>query len=52
MPCKVNVFVQDRQTQLTTMHTTLLPRFFPDAGLEEMAAELEATMVRIVNESR
>lgn len=50
MPCKVNVFVQDGQVFLSTMRPQVIARFFPEAGLVDLAAEVDALLLQILEE--
>lgn len=51
MPCKINVFVRDGTTWISTLRPTVLAGFFPEAGLEAVAREVDATLVSIVDEA-
>lgn len=51
MPCKVNVFVQDGQVFLSTMRPQIIARFFPEAGLADLAEEVDAILLQIVGEA-
>jgi uncharacterized protein (DUF302 family) len=51
MPCRINVFVEDESTVVTALRPTLLCRMFPEDGLEEQAASLEALLLMIVDDA-
>lgn len=52
MPCKVNVYVRDGQTYISALRPTVLAQFFPHAGLEEVAREVDKTIRSIVDAAR
>jgi uncharacterized protein (DUF302 family) len=51
MPCKINVFVRDGTTWITALRPTMLAQFFPEAGLDTVAREVDAILVSIVDEA-
>lgn len=51
MPCKINVFVRDGTTWVTALRPTVLAQFFPEAGLDAVAREVDAILVSIVDEA-
>jgi uncharacterized protein (DUF302 family) len=51
LPCPIMVYVQDGETVISTMRPTLIGGFFPDAGIEGVAKEVEDIIVRIVDEA-
>lgn len=52
LPCPISVFVQEGKTHISTMLPSALSEFFPDAGIENLAAEVEKTVLEIIEESR
>ena len=52
LPCPISVYVQDGMTHVSTMLPTAIIGFFPDAGIEDAAAEVERVVLQIVNEVR
>jgi uncharacterized protein (DUF302 family) len=52
LPCPISVYRRDGKTHISTMLPSLLSQFYPQAGIEAIAQEVEQTVVRIVNESR
>lgn len=52
MPCKVNVYVKEGQVYLCTMPPRLIAQFFPRAGLESLAAEVDGIVREIIDESK
>jgi uncharacterized protein (DUF302 family) len=51
LPCPVMVYEQGGQVSISTMRPTLIGAFFPEAQLEQVAAEVEAKIVAIVDEA-
>lgn len=49
MPCKINVYEQDGQTKISLLLPSSMPRFFPDAGIESLANEVEAILRKVVD---
>jgi uncharacterized protein (DUF302 family) len=47
MPCKFCVFTADDATMVSLLRPGLLATFFPKAGLEGLAAEVDADLVRV-----
>ncbi len=52
LPCPVSVYVQAGKTNISTLLPTAMIDFFPGAGIEGLAAEVEAIVVRIIEEAR
>jgi uncharacterized protein (DUF302 family) len=52
LPCPISVYVQEGQTRISTLLPSSIADFFPSAGIEELAAEVEAVILSIVEESR
>ena len=49
MPCKINVYVKDRQTFISAMRPIILPQFFPQADLGDKPKEIDQIIRNIVN---
>lgn len=52
LPCPISVYEKDGQIFISTMRPSSLAQFYPDAGLEDVAAAVEKTVLEIVEESR
>lgn len=52
LPCPISVFVQQDKTHISTLLPSSISQFFPEAGIEQLAAEVEAIVLQIVDESR
>jgi len=51
LPCPVMVYAENDEIHISTMLPTLLAVFFPDAGIEDVAREVEEGIRRIVDEA-
>jgi uncharacterized protein (DUF302 family) len=51
LPCPVSVYVQDGETRVSTLLPTSMIEFFPAAGIEGLASEVETIVVRIVEKA-
>ena len=51
LPCPVMIYEQSGQVFVSTMLPTLLASFFPEAGIEGVAGEVEEAIKRIVDEA-
>lgn len=52
LPCPISVFVQEDNTHISTLLPSSISQFFPEAGIEQLAAEVEAIVLQIVDEAR
>lgn len=50
LPCPISVYVEGR-THISTMLPTTISEFFPQAGIDEVAAQVEKTVLEIVAEA-
>jgi uncharacterized protein (DUF302 family) len=51
MPCPISVYVQDGKTHIGTMLPTSMAAFFPAAGIESLASDVESAILRIVEDA-
>ena len=51
LPCPISVYVEGGRTHISTMLPTSIVEFFPDAGIGEIAAEVEKTVFEIIEEA-
>jgi len=51
LPCPVMVYEQSGKVFISAMRPSLLGSFFPEAHLEEIAAEVETQIIAIVDEA-
>lgn len=52
LPCPISVYVQGGKTHISTLLPTSIAHFFPNAGIESIAAEVETAVLRIVEAAR
>lgn len=52
LPCPISIYVQDGTTHISTLLPTSIAPFFPKAGIEGLAAEVENIVLQIVEEAR
>jgi len=52
MPCKINVYVKDRETVISGMRPTMLSHFFPDVDLGDNPQEIDKKIQDITNNSK
>lgn len=51
LPCPISVYVQDGRTHISTLLPTSMIEFFPAAGIESLASEVERIVLQIVEEA-
>ena len=51
LPCRISIFEEDSKTVLATLKPTMLLGMFNAPHLEGVAREVEATIVKIMNEA-
>lgn len=51
LPCPISVYVKEGMTYVSTMLPTSIVDFFPDAGIEDLAAEVENIVLKIIDEA-
>ena len=49
LPCPISVYKQGGKTKITTLLPTSIAEFFPDAGIDVIASEVEKAVLEIVN---
>jgi len=52
LPCKINVYVKDKQTFISGMRPVVLSQFFPKANLGNLPAEVDQIIQNIINKAR
>ncbi|HZT44358.1 MAG TPA: DUF302 domain-containing protein [Chthonomonadaceae bacterium] len=52
LPCPISVYVQGGRTYISTMLPTVLVKFFPEAGIEGLASEVEKVVLAIIEEAQ
>lgn len=51
LPCPISVYIEGGATHISTMLPTAISDFFPDAGIEEVAAQVEKAVLEIIAEA-
>ena len=52
LPCPISVYVQAGKTYLSTLLPTSITEFFPQAGIEDLASEVESVVLKIISEAQ
>ena len=52
LPCKINVYVKDKQTFISGMRPIILSQFFPQADLGERPKEIDQIIQNIINSAK
>jgi uncharacterized protein (DUF302 family) len=51
LPCRISVYEQDGRTVLATIKPTAMLELFAASGVQHVAADVEATLVQIMDEA-
>ncbi len=51
LPCPISIYIQNGKTHISTLLPTSMIEFFPAAGIESLASEVETIVLRIVEEA-
>jgi uncharacterized protein (DUF302 family) len=51
LPCPISVYVKDGKTHISTLLPSSIADFFPQAGIEGLASEVEKIVLKIVEEA-
>jgi uncharacterized protein (DUF302 family) len=52
LPCPIAVYTQSGKTFISTMLPSVLADFYPQAGIEDIAAKVEMTLLQIIDEAK
>jgi uncharacterized protein (DUF302 family) len=52
LPCPVCVYAEQGKTFINTFLPSAIPNFFPEAGVESLAAEVNQVVLDIINEAK
>ncbi len=52
LPCPISVYTVRGKTHISTLLPTSISDFFPHAGIERLAAEVERVVLQIIDEAR
>jgi uncharacterized protein (DUF302 family) len=51
LPCPISVYVKDGKTHISTMLPSSIAQFFPHAGIEGIAVEVESIVLKIIKDA-
>lgn len=51
LPCPISVYVANDKTYVTTLLPSSMTDFYPKAGIEKLADEVEAILMKIIREA-
>jgi len=51
LPCPISVYVKDGKTHISTLLPSSIAQFFPEAGIDDLASEVEKIVVSILEEA-
>lgn len=52
LPCKINVYVKNKQTFISGMRPVILSQFFPKANLGSLPVEVDRIIQNIINKAK
>jgi len=52
LPCPISVYRNGGKIFISTFRPSAIARFFPEAGVERIAGEVEKTILEIINEAK
>ena len=52
LPCPISVYIEKGKTNISTLLPTSIAQFFPQAGIERLASEVEKIVLQIIEEAR
>ena len=52
LPCPISVFIQQDRTHISTLLPSSISQFFPEAGIDQLAAEVETIVLQIIEAAR
>lgn len=52
LPCPISVFVEQGKTYISALKPRVIVDYYPDANIEEIAAEVERIVLALVNETK
>ena len=51
LPCPISVYIVKGRTHISTMLPTAIAEFFPEAGIEDAASQVEKVVIEIIDEA-
>ena len=52
LPCKINVYIKNKQTFISGMRPIILSQFFPQANLGDLPKEVDQIIQNIINKAK
>jgi uncharacterized protein (DUF302 family) len=52
LPCPISVYMQGGETYISTLLPSSIAEFFPHAGIERLASEVERIVLEIIEEAK
>ena len=52
LPCPISVYVEKGKTHISTLLPSSIVQFYPDAGIEDLASEVERIVLEIIEAAR
>ncbi len=52
LPCPITVYTQNGKTYVSTMRPSVIAEFYPKAGVADIAAKVEETVLQIVDAAK
>lgn len=52
LPCPISIYTRDGKNFISTMYPSALTKFYPDSGIDDIAAAVEKTVIEIIEESK
>jgi uncharacterized protein (DUF302 family) len=52
LPCPISIYVESGKTHISTLLPSSIAQFFPNAGIEGVAADVETAVLKIVDAAR
>jgi len=52
LPCRIVIYTKDGKTFISTVRPSALADFYPDSGIENIAAAMEKTVLEIVDAAK
>ncbi|HVJ07249.1 MAG TPA: DUF302 domain-containing protein [Acidisarcina sp.] len=52
LPCPISVYVQEGKTRISTLLPSAISQFYPNAHIEDLANQVEAIVLQIIEEGR
>ncbi|MRR12150.1 DUF302 domain-containing protein, partial [bacterium] len=51
LPCPIMIYAENGQVHISTMRPRLISTFFPEAGIDGIAAQVEDILIGVIDEA-